>query len=105
MPKQQYHYLSPAGRRLFELAVGPATLAFIGAGSKSDILEARRLIGTQGPSWPIEWLRARGLIEWASELAKSYKSAEQPLLELIARNGHLNGARADRPNGASASVP
>jgi len=66
IPKRQYYYISPAGRRLFDLALGEATLAFIGSGSKTDILEARRLIVKHGDRWAAEWLRTRGLHEWTS---------------------------------------
>jgi type IV secretion/conjugal transfer VirB4 family ATPase len=100
VPKRHYYYLSPLGRRLFELALGPATLAFIGAGSKAEILEARRLIAAHRRSWPIEWLRTRGQIEWAEQLAKSYGPAEPPLRELTTRNGHLNGGYFNQANGA-----
>ena len=100
VPKRQYYYLSPAGRRLFDLGLGPATLAFIGAGSKADIIEARRLIASHGRSWPIEWLRARSLIEWGEQLAKSYGPTELQLRELAIRNGHLNGGHFNQANGA-----
>jgi type IV secretion system protein VirB4 len=64
-PKRHYYYVSPLGRRLFELALEPATLSFVGAGSKEDLFKARRLIHEFGESWPGEWLRTRGLTEWA----------------------------------------
>jgi hypothetical protein len=41
-PKRDYYYVSPLGRRLFQFALGPAALAFVGAGSKDDVLTARR---------------------------------------------------------------
>ncbi|HVN89619.1 MAG TPA: hypothetical protein VMT61_07390 [Candidatus Binataceae bacterium] len=37
-PKRHYYYVSPLGRRLFQFALGPAALAFIGAGSKDDVI-------------------------------------------------------------------
>jgi type IV secretory pathway VirB4 component len=43
-PKRDYYYASPLGRRLFQFALGPAALAFIGAGAKDDVFAARRLI-------------------------------------------------------------
>ena len=43
-PKRHYYYVSPLGRRLFQFSLGPAALAFIGAGSKDDVLAARRMI-------------------------------------------------------------
>ncbi len=101
VPKRHYYYLSPLGRRLFELALGPATLAFIGVGSKTDILQARGLIAAHGPLWAIEWLRARGLVEWADHLDKSCGQIGPPLRELIVRNGQLNGAYLNQPNGVA----
>ena len=95
----QYYYLSPVGRRLFELGLGSATLAFIGAGSKADILEARRLIASHGSSWSVEWLRARGQLECAEHLAKSYGPAEPSVLELKSRNGYVNGHYFKQANG------
>ena len=47
-PKRDYYYVSPLGRRLFQFALGPAALAFIGAGSKEDVLAARRMIAEHG---------------------------------------------------------
>ena len=44
IPKRHYYYVSPLGRRLFQFSLGPAALAFIGAGSKDDVLAARRMI-------------------------------------------------------------
>ena len=100
VPKRQYYYLSPTGRRLFELGLGPATLAFIGAGSKADILEARKLIASHGRSWSVEWLRARGYIEWAEQLAKSYGPTQARVRDLTSRNGRLNGGYFNQANGA-----
>ena len=70
VPKRHYYYLSPAGRRLFDLALGEATLAFIGSGSKPDLLQARQLMVQHGRSWAAEWLRARDLDDWADFLDK-----------------------------------
>lgn len=35
-PKRDYYYVSPLGRRLFQFALGPAALAFIGVGSVTN---------------------------------------------------------------------
>ena len=66
VPKRHYYYLSPLGRRLFDLLVEPATMSFIGAGSKEEILTAKRLLRDHGPSWPEYWLRDRGLDDWST---------------------------------------
>jgi type IV secretion system protein VirB4 len=65
IPKRHYYLVSRLGRRLFDLALEPATLAFIGASSKNDLLRARNMIAEYGDRWPAEWLRERGLGEWA----------------------------------------
>lgn len=64
-PKRYYYYASMEGRRLFDLAIEPATMAFIGAGSKQEILTAKRMRNEYGRAWPEHWLRSRGLEEWA----------------------------------------
>jgi type IV secretory pathway VirB4 component len=77
-PKRHYYYASPLGRRLFQFSLGPAALAFIGAGSKRDVLSARRMIAQHGERWTVEWLRSRGLHDWADYLAKLYEQMETP---------------------------
>jgi type IV secretion system protein TrbE len=65
VPKRHYYYLSPTGRRLFDLSVEPVALAFTGAGSKDEILTAKRMSQEHGRAWPGEWLRTRGLDDWS----------------------------------------
>jgi type IV secretory pathway VirB4 component len=91
VPKRDYYYASPLGRRLFQFALGPAALAFVGAGSKEDVLAARRVIGEFGEHWPVEWLRSRGLAEWADYLARHFPSGPAPAETGMARSGYLNG--------------
>ena len=69
--KRQYYLISPKGRRLFDLALEPMTLSFVGASSKDDIKRARELMAECGERWPAYWLRERGLPEWAAELDQS----------------------------------
>ncbi len=91
-PKRDYYYVSPLGRRLFQFAIGPAALAFIGAGSKEDVLAARRMIAEHGERWRLEWLRARGLGEWADYLDRFYPRAETAAARLVhPANGYRNG--------------
>ena len=65
-PKRDYFYVSALGRRLFQFAIGPAALAFVGAGSKEDVLKVRHLIARSGNGWQGEWLRGRDLSQWAN---------------------------------------
>ena len=94
-PKRHYYYVSPLGRRLFQFSLGPAALAFIGAGSKDDVLAARRMIEQHGERWTVEWLRARGLHDWAEYLDRLNGRVETPTDAILSVNGippfHTNG--------------
>jgi type IV secretion system protein TrbE len=89
-PKRDYYYFSPLGRRLFQFALGPAALAFIGAGSKEDVLAARRMIAGFGERWPAEWLKARGLAQWAEYLDQHFPCGTALAPHAIYSNGHFN---------------
>ncbi len=56
IPKRQYYFVSAEGARLFELALGPLQLAFVGAGDLDSIAQMRRLEKVHGSSWPEQWL-------------------------------------------------
>ena len=58
--KRHYYIVSPDGRRLFELGLGPVALAFTAVSSREDIARVRALIGTHGERWPEAWLAERG---------------------------------------------
>lgn len=59
--KRDYYYLSPLGKRLFNLNLGPYALAFVGSSGKEDIARIRHLEETHGEKWPAEWLREKGV--------------------------------------------
>jgi type IV secretion system protein VirB4 len=67
-PKRDYYYTSPLGKRMYRLGLGPGCLAFVGASGKEDIKLARSLMALHGDCWTIEWLKSRGLKEWAEML-------------------------------------
>lgn len=87
-PKRDYYYESPLGQRLFQFALGPAALAFIAAGTKNDMFEARRLMAEHGEHWRAAWLRQLGLAEWANYLEQSMQPAS---LGAHAKEIQLNG--------------
>ncbi|HXU30930.1 MAG TPA: hypothetical protein VN851_10170, partial [Thermoanaerobaculia bacterium] len=64
-PKRDYYFVSPRGRRLFELGIGPAALAFLGTPEGMSLPETLRAVRTcrerAGELWPAAWLRDRGL--------------------------------------------
>lgn len=55
--KRDYYYISPLGRRRFQLGLGPLNLAFVGASGKEDVAQARDFIRRYGDRWVVEWLR------------------------------------------------
>lgn len=61
IPKREYYVTSPDGRRLFDMALGPVTLSFVGASGKSDLARIRALQSAHGPEWPGKWLIERGI--------------------------------------------
>jgi type IV secretion system protein VirB4 len=63
IPKREYYVVSPVGRRLFDMALGPVTLAFVGATGKDDLARIGELRQAHGPDWPAGWLQARGVAD------------------------------------------
>jgi type IV secretion system protein VirB4 len=59
--KQDYFFMSPAGRRMFQLELGPVTLAFVATSGKDDRVLARKLQGMFKGNWVGEWLREKGV--------------------------------------------
>jgi hypothetical protein len=52
----------------------------------------RRLIAEHGERWRVEWLRARGMGEWADYLDRFYTGGETAAPIIHSANGHVNGA-------------
>jgi type IV secretion system protein VirB4 len=71
--KRQYYLVSPAGRRLFELGLGPATLSFVGAGAKDDIKRIKELQIEYCDVWPYYWLKERSQRQWAEAWLKGHE--------------------------------
>jgi len=61
VPKRQYYYSAECGHRLYDLALGPLALAFVGASEKESLAEIRALEAKYGEAWTDEWLASRGL--------------------------------------------
>lgn len=60
-PKRDYYYVSERGRRLFELALGPLALAFVGVSDKDTVAEVKKCEERCGDQWINEWLARRRL--------------------------------------------
>lgn len=61
LPKREYYIASPDGRRLFDMALGPVTLCFVGASGKEDLKHIRALHLEHGADWPRHWLQHKGV--------------------------------------------
>ncbi|MCW5222896.1 VirB4 family type IV secretion/conjugal transfer ATPase [Verminephrobacter aporrectodeae subsp. tuberculatae] len=61
IPKRQYYYVSESGRRLYDLALGPLALSFVGATDKESVGAMKNLEARFGHDWIHTWLASRGL--------------------------------------------
>jgi type IV secretion system protein VirB4 len=61
IPKRQYYYSSEKGRRLYDLALGPLALAFVGNSDKESIAAMQALEAEHGAGWPAEWLKTKNI--------------------------------------------
>jgi type IV secretion system protein VirB4 len=61
VPKRHYYYVSGKGRRLYDLALGPLALAFIGNTDKESLATIKVLEARYGDGWVQEWLNLKGL--------------------------------------------
>ena len=83
-PKRQYYYVSERGRRLYELALGPLALAFVGVSDKDSVLEVKKCEARFGERWVEEWLRRRGVRLDQYVLPETLDREQQPEKELAA---------------------
>ncbi len=62
VPKKHYYYVSEKGRRLFELALGPLALSFVGVSDKEAVNAVQHYEAKYGrEGWVREWLLNRDL--------------------------------------------
>jgi type IV secretion system protein TrbE len=66
IPKRHYYYVSPLGRRMLDLGLGPVALSFVGISGSDEIEQIRKLRQQHGDPWPAAWLAQRGLDEAAA---------------------------------------
>jgi len=74
-PKRQYYLQSRRGNRLFELGLGPITLAFCGASSPADQTLITRILSEGRGEFARHFLAARGL-DWAADLLGADQTLE-----------------------------
>ncbi|ACQ97499.1 conjugal transfer protein TrbE [Burkholderia pseudomallei] len=77
-PKRDYYYQSRLGNRLFDLDLGPVTLAFAAASTPQDQRLIDEVSARTSPSgFASAWLRQRGL-DWAADLLHPSSQGETP---------------------------
>jgi len=75
-PKRDYYLQSRRGNRLFELALGPISLAFCGTSSPADQALIEQVLSVHGrEGFAAAWLNAKGL-GWAAELFREHPTPE-----------------------------
>lgn len=60
-PQRDYLFISSAGRRKFQLELGPVALAFVGASGVEDRKVIKELYRIHGDNWISHWLLYRGI--------------------------------------------
>lgn len=64
IPKRQYYYKSPLGSRVFELALSPFALAYVGAASKDDQKYIQKILREYpGEDFNIHWLKYKNQLD------------------------------------------
>ena len=59
--KRDYYITTPKGRRLIQLALGPKTLAFVGASDKESVTRIKEIYEKHGADGYKVWLQERGI--------------------------------------------
>jgi type IV secretion system protein TrbE len=76
--KRDYYYRSVKGRRLFQLGLGPAALAFVGASSEADQRFLDELVATRPASEFAAGMLARRGVTWAArELGRAVDAGQK----------------------------
>lgn len=60
-PKRDYYYVSEKGQRLYQLALGPYALAFVGATDPDSIARMKQLELKYEDKWVSQWLSEKGI--------------------------------------------
>ena len=80
IPKQHYYVVSTLGRRLVNLGVGKVALSWVGVNGREERQIVESVMDQFPDSWRAEWLRLKGLPQWA-EYYHRLKSGRGPRRE------------------------
>lgn len=72
IPKQDYFYQSPLGKRLFQLDLHDLAKAFLCISEKKDLDQFDEIYDAKNSKWILEWLGFRRLHEWKEYAKKNY---------------------------------
>ena len=72
IPKQHYYVVSTLGRRLVNLGIGKVALSWVGVNGRQEQQIVENVMEQYPDSWRTEWLRLKGLPQWA----QYYQSVE-----------------------------
>ncbi len=72
IPKQDYYYQSPYGKRLFRLDLKPVAKAFLCVSEKKGIDQFDSLYTSNKPDWILDWLKYQKLDSWAQFVKSHY---------------------------------
>jgi type IV secretion system protein VirB4 len=79
IPKRHYYVVSALGRRMVTLGLGKVALSFVGVNGREERRAAENLMDRFGEQWPSEWLRTRGISDWADYLEELDPTLEASL--------------------------
>lgn len=71
-PKQDYLVINPSGSRLVQLDLGDCAKAFCCVSHPDDLKQLESLLNQQNTDWIVDWLRYKGLEDWASHVRAHY---------------------------------
>ena len=57
---------------MIALGLGGVALSFVGVNGREERQQVEGVIELHGQQWPAEWLRMRGLSEWAAYLEEKF---------------------------------
>src|SRR5581483_1326886 len=68
IPKQHYYVVSKLGRRLVDLGLGKVALSWVGVNGREERQIVESVMDQFSYTWKAEWLRLKGLPQWAEYL-------------------------------------
>ena len=77
VPKKDYFYISPNGKRLFRMELDDTQLAFVGSSGRDDLREIEKFQNQFGLNWVYYWLQQKGLPDVAEYWAKEIKNKNE----------------------------